>query len=529
MTARPANARYAALAGFVAGLLVAGATIPLALSDRGGASAGDVLTGGLGPAAGGALPGAPGATLPGAAPGDPLAPGAPGTLPGAGAVPGAGPGSAPGVGQPGSQPGAAPGTGPAGAPGGAPAGQPGAAGSAPLTASDRGVTPKAVKVGFGIVTAGNVDLEEAGFGVEAQRETWQAFVDEANRTGGLNGRVIQPVYRQYDVLNADSMRAACVFWTQEQKVFSVVSTAFFGDPVLCLTKQNRTPYIGNSGDPEPAFQASAGYYFALRGPGGRVLANLADAANGAGLLRGKKIGILSQQGASLAPAVDIGLKPALKQLGYAVTHESRLAQDSSTAQSQIPLAVQDMQRKGVDLVILTADVGRNGNFGNTARGQQYFPTYLASDFAGNISNVAEVLYAGAFDEKLVGFTASRKGEERVGVPEPAADARCRGIVEKARNIKVARGSNEYFSVMDNCAMTLSLFAAGARAAGPNLTRDGFSAAVQRLGDVVLPGMGATSRFVPGKFGGGDHIRQVRYGSGCKCFEVVEKTFRRGRF
>jgi hypothetical protein len=83
--------------------------------------------------------------------------------------------------------------------------------------------------------------------------------------------------------------------------------------------------------------------------------------------------------------------------------------------------------------------------------------------------------------------------------------------------------------MDNCAMTLSLFAAGARAAGPNLTRDGFSAAVQRLGDVVLPGMGATSRFVPGKFGGGDHIRQVRYGSGCKCFEVVEKTFRRGRF
>jgi hypothetical protein len=224
MTARATNARYAALAGFVAGLLVAGATIPLALNNRGGAPAADVLSAGVGPATDGSLPGAPGSTLPGA-PGDPLAPGGPGALPGSGGLP-TDPGSgavAPGVGQPGSGSGSAPGAGPAGAPGapgGAPGAQPGSAGSAPLTASDRGVTAKAVKVGFGIVTAGNVDLEEAGFGVKAQRDTWQAFVDEVNRTGGVNGRTVAPVYRQYDVLNADSNAGRLHLLDAGAKVFT---------------------------------------------------------------------------------------------------------------------------------------------------------------------------------------------------------------------------------------------------------------------------------------------------------------------
>src|SRR5204863_8645869 len=77
---------------------------------------------------------------------------------------------------------------------------------------------------------------------DEQQRIFQAYVDDWNSVGGINGRKIVPVYARFDPLSNDSKQAACLALTEDAKVFAVLDpSGFSGAAVLCLTEAPHTP------------------------------------------------------------------------------------------------------------------------------------------------------------------------------------------------------------------------------------------------------------------------------------------------
>ncbi len=452
-----------------------------AVGGSGTGSAGGATTGGTGPssapASGGATTGGDGGP---ADPGGPAVPGAPGTtVPGSGEV---------------------------------------------RTASDVGVTAEAVKVGILVPAAsfGGVDASDTIGDVQA---LWQANIDAVNAAGGSGGRTIQPVYREYDALSFDDMQAACVFLTEDAQVFAVLNAGgYYGDPILCITEQHRTPYVGQSPEIADSYARSEGRFFSTGMSKERTLLNFVSRMEADGLLAGRSIGILDREGIDKIP-VSTALIPALERLGHRVTHRATIADDFSVAQSQIPLEVQEMQRKGVDLVFPATGFTHGVLFNHNAEAQGFRPRYALSDFAGGASDIYGLGMSDSFDGSI-GYTSLRTGEGRAGLPEAEYDAACRERTEGGVGHGIARDSGEYSSAVTACGI-LDQFVAGFVGAGANPTQATFTTALANLGEFQAPYSGLSSYF-PGKTDAPDVIRRVVWSIGCRCW-TPQTDFTRAEF
>lgn len=384
------------------------------------------------------------------------------------------------------------------------------------TASDIGISADIITVGVPVPDASAMGDTEGGvkFGetVGDFRKQYQAAIDAVNEAGGINGRQVVAEYRTYAAGDADAMRAACIYLTEEKKVFAVLA-GFYGEPILCITEQHDTPLVASASEPDDYYARSNGNYFSISTSKDRTLTNLVDSLHRDGLLEGKTIGVLDQEGVDAIP-VDRSLLPALEAAGYDVAYHSRIANDVGAAQSQIPLEVQRMRGAGVDTIIVASGLIRATVFAQEANNQRWRPQYLLSDFASGATDIYTIAMPDSFDGSI-GYTAFRTGEARKGQAEPAHDARCRQGYEQRTGETVDRRTIVYTNVVWACGIT-NLFARGMAAAGPNPTRDSFSQALQNLGEFPLP-FGDRGSFRPGKFDAPDSTRQVRWSLDCKCW------------
>jgi hypothetical protein len=172
-----------------------------------------------------------------------------------------------------------------------------------------------------------------------------------------------------------------------------------------------------------------------------------------------------------------------------------------------------MQAHGVDTVFLLTDFIIGSGFVQSADKSAYHPLYLASDFESMTNDTAVQSMPSTF--QAFGVTASRIGEWRVGLPEPAVDAACRQIYAAATGSDPQRSENAYGG-MDLACGLVDLIVRGATPAGPDLTRDAFVANVQQVGRIDFPFFGGFS-YSPGKFDGGDDVRMLAFDSGCMCW------------
>src|SRR5581483_4932470 len=148
---------------------------------------------------------------------------------------GARPANSPGATTPTSGPLARPGTVPSGggssagptgapAPGGPTPGVTATTGPVARTASDQGVTPDTIKVGFLLVSFANLDAAGFAFGQRQDREAAiKAYVDDVNKRGGIHGRKVVYTIVKSDPFNAAANRQACIKLTTDEKVFAVLN------------------------------------------------------------------------------------------------------------------------------------------------------------------------------------------------------------------------------------------------------------------------------------------------------------------
>jgi ABC-type branched-subunit amino acid transport system substrate-binding protein len=432
----------------------------------------------------------------------------------------AGPTTAPGLGSTG---GVTATTGTTGSTGGASGGPFGGTGgsavpAAQRKASDVGITRDAIKLGV-LIPQDNSSDSGTSFSdvVGDPKQQWDAYVDEVNSKGGILGRRVQPVYREYDGLDLDAQRAACVYLTEQAKVFAVVNSGgFYGDPILCVTQQHKTPFIGQAGEALDFYQKSKGLYFSTTPNKDRVLQNMVASAARDGVFKGKTVGLLSREGIDAIP-VDRSLKPALKAKGVTITYEARISADDSAAQSQIPLEVQQMKSKNVDFIMLTTGLIVANVFAQQADSQRYTPQYMTSDFASGGADIYTIGMPASFAGAIT-YTALRTGEARAGMAEPKHDADCRRTFERRTGKKLDRTGTEYSITVTACGIMRELVEGMVRA-GVNPTRTLLSSALQSIGawDVPYSGAGSWGR---NKFDAPDVTRRGTWKADCRCWIPV---------
>jgi ABC-type branched-subunit amino acid transport system substrate-binding protein len=515
------------LIGVVIGLLVAGLAIPFAFGERitttAAAPGSDALSAeGLAEVAaggaGGSDPALPDPALPDPALPDQAggaAPGAPGTDP-AGEVPGAGAGP---VGTDGGaeSDGAAGGqaTGPSG---GAGTGE--GAAQQPRTATDRGVTADAIKVGFTLIDTGGLSQVGVGIGVTAEQQeaAWRAYVKDINKRGGINGRQVVPVFAKFDPLDQDSQRKACLRLTQDEKVFAVGGG--FNAPVAisCVTRENQTPlFSGFPGTLDEIYQQSNGLFVTFYPRASRLMDITVAALDAAGKLKGRTIGILNTFANDPNGTTGEALEKSLKARGHNVKRRVNLSADSGTASSQVSVEVSQFQREGINTVFLLNGVVSATQFVQQADNQGYLPAYHMTDWSNNNNDFVVQNMPRSFEGTIGTTHTTGNGNKMPAGPENAQSARCRKVYDQNSGRKLAaRGTAEYGATTQACDAVLA-FEKAAKAAGTQLTRRRIAAAVQTLDSFPIANWG------PGRFGSGkpdfsDQVRFHVFRSACKCWE-----------
>ncbi len=355
-----------------------------------GAQGGDTLGG---PADGGANPGGDGLSDPSLQAPDGSGPGSAttgssgtGTSTGPGTSSGSGMSSGSGTSS-GSQPAGS--SGPAGSSTG---GTKGTASSGKPPSNARGVTNDNITIGFEYTEGGEAANKAAGFnGVTTgdQRKQLELLIAEVNRTGGIAGRMVKPVFHAYDAASGESTasqeQSACADFTQDHKVFAVliggthtenyisclgkVGVALVAAPIFTIADSvllGRNPLYRelNTVDLDTAFELY-----------GQALSSTGFYAKGA------KIGLLTLNFPSMERAVKNHLEPALARAGLKLEDKVTLAAPQSNSDlgsfsSAIGSAVLRFRQKGVDHVLIT-DVNAltTAVFLNAAANQEYYPKY----------------------------------------------------------------------------------------------------------------------------------------------------------
>ncbi len=234
-----------------------------------------------------------------------------------------------------------------------------AATDAPTTTGPpaRGVTADTIKLGYAAIDFAKV---KELFGVDAGYapvEAMQALVDATNAAGGINGRQVELVVRQFLPVGEEEAERACRELVEDEQVFAVLGS-FVGDTALCVTETYSTPYFGNFGlSAERQARSNAPFVVA----GLNDTDNLRDSVQlviDEGLLTGKKVAVLSDPERDQA-SVDELVVGALRAAGVEVVSQARLNAntDAVAGAAEFDRVLQRFEADGADVVLAATGLG----------------------------------------------------------------------------------------------------------------------------------------------------------------------------
>lgn len=397
-----------------------------------------------------------------------------------------------------------------------------------------GVTATTVQVGFtvqqnnstasSIASTYNVQLPD-------NRAAYEALVKDVNAHGGIGGRKLVPVFYSYDPSSGTAAQigqAACASFTQDHQVFAALDAFVPNDTFnTCMQKKGRVLqeyglFFGSSTSWSKYSNevAADGLPFEQ---GGRILA---EHLAGTGFLSSStRLGVLVRSSRDLTEAYQHGFVPALTQHGLKVQQtyylrDAQAASDISGYTADISSAVLKFASNGIDRVVFF-DTGSYSAlvFSQTAQQQQYHPRY------GLMSLNGIVTLAGSGSEappqQMVGAqgVSWEMNADGLATTRTRDGQRCLAIL-RAAGIDTSNNATDA-SYLETC-QSFFLFRRTATAAGGNLNRDTFLAAVEGLGSsfVSTNTWGGVTSFGPGRHHGVAVYRPFSYDQKCGCFAVT---------
>jgi hypothetical protein len=389
---------------------------------------------------------------------------------------------------------------------------------AALSDSVVGVTPTTIKVGIALddldsllgLTGGSATTSNNPLSTNVQHRAWQAFIDNLNSKGGINGRKIVPYYIKMTDTNVDSQRPACLQWTETEPVFAVLGlgtlSAFGGPGSLCVTNEHHTLLIADSEQIPASYLTQAkGLLIDAQANATRSLTDFALALNHYGDLSGRKLGFIVDQGTEETNA-NQGMIPTLKSIGHKIAYTAAVSLDSSQGPAQAVADVAQMRAAGVNTVLAATSFFNLSAFVNAANQQGWHPQYLIS----NYSSGDNATYYQGMPSSFNGAIAItyQPFKPSAAHPEDPVTRDCFEQYNKLTNSDLKPTPDTQY-ILAECS-AFQLFTAAAKAAGPNLTGEKVSAAIQAPGfSVKMYGLGGS--WGSGKTDYDNVVRPIIYG------------------
>ena len=357
-----------------------------------------------------------------------------------------------------------------------------------------GVTDDAVKVGLlfvdtsALATAG-VDLDLGD--VEG---AYHALVDDINADGGINGRMLDPVYTPVDPIGTEGADRACVEVSEDQQVF-VAAGLFLADAVLCLVDTHQTAVIGGEMTPERLERAAAPWF--TTGPGPDLDQAVLRAMDAAGELEGPVAVIAGT--AEEAEMTDVFL-PLLDELGVDVVEHAVIdapQDDPAATYAQVRTIAERFEAAGVESVIPLGGAGQT--WPNAMADQPYRPRLVFPQTVGGVQ--AFLLDASQTDRSLLeGSIAGGSYAPDQAVYDQAGMRDCIQVIEDAGvdvpgPDEVDDDATPWIAAFQACP-TMALLQAVLEAAGDDLNYGTLQAAGEGLGELPIPGDPAPRHYGP---------------------------------
>ena len=279
----------------------------------------------------------------------------------------------------------------------------GSGGAGGGTGNTVGITATTIKVSMISADLSQLSSQHLAPEIGNAAKTMQAVVADINAHGGVAGRkiiLISHVLHGTDaILNPDLGRQACVQATEDDKPFAVIITASIpAAMVQCVAADHNVLTITMDSWPNSLYAAAKGRLFSLGSHisigENREYQAWPGVLDGAGLLKGKKIGIIRQDVADQQEVTDDALVPGIKALGYKVSAEAVLpCPAGSVTCTQQTVAIQRMQDAGVNVVFLVAQTLAGSATVEAAQTLGYKPQWMA--IGNNVTDTVAKFYANA--------------------------------------------------------------------------------------------------------------------------------------
>ena len=242
-----------------------------------------------------------------------------------------------------------------------------------------GAKPSALVVG--VVTSGNVGAYAGALGMAAnfgdQRAQAQLVANYVNSHGGIANHPVSLTFYDYSAGQdaATNAQAACAAFTQDHHAFAGIGIAGMDDSYhACAAK--RSMFVIADADRKGASFFKRYPTTILVGEANltRKYYALAYALKANNYFtKNAKVGILYSDEANEIEGVNLGLKPAMAELGIKVSGEYAVSNDATAYTSQISGAALKMRSDGITHVIFAGPSALT--FGQAAQNQGYRPAF----------------------------------------------------------------------------------------------------------------------------------------------------------
>ncbi|MET1003257.1 MAG: ABC transporter substrate-binding protein [Acidimicrobiia bacterium] len=397
--------------------------------------------------------------------------------------------------------------------------------SAELTDLGHGVTADTIKLGIAIGDYSTI-AQFVDFARGDQQAIAQVFVDDINASGGILGRMVEPVYKTYPLLPGQQPDplTLCTQWTEDEDVFAVLGVFidFTGDGQLCVARDHETVHIGHELEQVWIDEAPGGLLLTPDSTKEQQAKVFITLLSEQGMLEGKTVAVVADQD-SEGRANDV-IAPALEEAGASLGSTAVLTitgEDTSQAQAQMDAFLEQWQGEGVDTIFMAGLTVSAKQFVQKIKEampdvQLIFDDDSTSQQGQDLASegVSPNPYDGSLSTR--GRTDTESWDDKTPLLQQCIDtyeaATGETVIGPAELQPDENGKKQqvYIAVADFCG-ELVMFKAIAEKVGPELTNANWQAAVDDFGAIELVGTNIAS-LCAGKYAADDEFRLVEWDS-----------------
>lgn len=330
-----------------------------------------------------------------------------------------------------------------------------------------------------------------------QEETYQAFIDDVNENGGINGRTLETVFKTHCPIPGQepSSLTNCTSATEDDNVFAIVGlfVDFSGDAHLCVTREHQRVLITHMLSQAWIDEAPPALLLSPDITAERRIKVVMSLLANEGTLDGRTVAVLAE--GTTEDRIDTAIGPALEEMDVERGSDAVLSitgADTTAAQAQLESFIEKWKSENVDALILSGATMSAKQFVERIKGELPEVVFVADHLP--LGQAQDEVEAGVQPNPYEGLLAAEgeTGTEHAAGPEAKE---CHEVYTSHTGKSVpapteviegpdGKRLDIYGAVGDAC-VEVRMFADIAEKVGPDLNVENWTKTVNGLGPIRI--------------------------------------------